>query len=373
MRFVLFSVPQFVLCNSLFIWLLAFPVISCYGQKSVANTENSKTFKVVLDAGHGGYDPGSEGKTANCKDEKHLTLEIVKKLGQQIKARMPEIEVVYTRRHDVYLKLEDRVGIAEEEDADVFLSIHCNSNPKKIIYGTQMHIHSNAALSSKKLAQHLDKAFQNVADRKSLGIFTTKDRGFPLFVLQNTEMPSVLIETGFLSNPEEEIFLNSQDGQTKIVEAILHGLTSYFRAKNHKVTLLPVESEADERAMAKANSKAVKKLVADIEEATKRLEKVKQEAEKEEAESKKKYKIVYRVQISSSITAIPPTHWDFEQLKKKKITVEELVTEGDARGRRYRYFAGKTESLEQAQQLLQEVKKYNFKDAFITSFEQEIK
>ncbi|MFY7787300.1 MAG: N-acetylmuramoyl-L-alanine amidase family protein [Thermoflexibacteraceae bacterium] len=348
-------------------------IISCYAQKNSANAEAPKLFKVVLDAGHGGYDPGSEGKTSNCKDEKYLTLEMVKKLGQQIKARMPEIEVVYTRRHDVYLKLEDRVGIAEEENADVFLSIHCNSNPKKVIYGTQMHIHSNEARSSKKLAQHLDKAFQNVADRKSLGIFTTKDRGFPLFVLKNTEMPSVLIETGFLSNPEEEIFLNSQEGQTKIVEAVLHGLTSYFRAKNHKITLLPIESEADERAMAKVNSKAVRKLVTEIEEATKRLEKVKQEAEKEEAESNKKYKIVYKVQISSAITPIPNTHWDFEQLKKRKIQVEEVVTEGDARGRRYRYFAGKTETLEQAQQLLQEVKKYNFKDAFITSFEQEIK
>jgi N-acetylmuramoyl-L-alanine amidase len=333
---------------------------------AVADGENEKNVKVILDAGHGGYDPGKEKTDSKHEDEKNIVLAITKKLHDKMLMRLVGADVELTRKRDVYVKLEDRVALATDEKADIFLSIHCNSNPNRQINGTQMHIHSNGFRKSRRLAVHLDKAFQEFANRKSLGIFTNKDRGFSLYVLQNAKPASVLIETGFISNEKEEKFLNSEEGQDLISEAILHGLVRFLKSDDYHVHLLPKVLKETKEVLAKLNNENTKKLIKEIEDATKKYEKSKAE----EAEASKKAKIVYRIQISSSKQPISMQHYDFNRLIAKNYKIDEVITEDDENQKRYRYLVAKAETLEAAQIILQEIKKYNFKDAFITSFEQ---
>jgi N-acetylmuramoyl-L-alanine amidase len=328
--------------------------------------KDKKPVKIILDAGHGGYDPGKEKTHSKYEDEKHIVLAITKKIHNKLLMRMIGVETILTRKRDVYVTLQDRVDIATKENADLFLSIHCNSNPNREIHGTQMHIHSNAFKTSKKLALHLDKAFQNTANRKSLGLFTNRDRGFSLFVLQNSKPASVLIEVGFISNTEEEKFLNSEEGQELIADAVLQGLITFLKSQNYDVHLLPKNEKETKEVLAKNTTENAKKLVKEIEEATKKYEKV----QAEEREAAKKAKIVYRIQISSSKQPISMQHYDFNKLISKNYKIDEVVTEDDKNTKRYRYLVGREENLENAQTILQEIKKYNFKDAFITSFEQ---
>lgn len=325
-----------------------------------------KPVKVILDAGHGGYDPGKEKTHSKFQDEKHIVLAITKKLHNIMLKRMIGAEAILTRKRDTYVKLEERVKITNEEDADIFVSIHCNSNPNREIHGTQMHIHSNAFKKSKKLAHHLDKSFQNTANRKSLGLFTNKDRGFPLYVLQNVKPASVLIEVGFISNREEEEFLNSDEGQDLVADTILQGLLTFMKAENYDVHLLPKNEKETKEVLAKNTTENAKKLIKEIEEATKKYEK----AKAEDIEAAKKVKTIYRVQISSSKQPITMNHYDFSKLIAKNYKIDEVVTEDEKNAKRYRYLVGKADNMEAAQLILQDVKKYNFKDAFITSFEQ---
>jgi N-acetylmuramoyl-L-alanine amidase len=334
-----------------------------FAQQKAKST--AKFVKIMLDAGHGGYDPGTERNQENMKHEKDIVLAITKKLGDKILLRLVGSEVLFTRKRDIYLKLETRVALANESKADLFLSIHCNSNPKKTIYGTQMHIHNNTFRKSRKLAQHLDKAFEKIGERKTLGIFNTKDRRFPLYVLQYTKMTGVLVEIGFLSNAKEEEFLNSEAGQDLVAESILHGIVTYCKADNFAVHLLPKSTEVKEE-LAKTNSEAGKKLIKEIDEATKKYE----TQRKQDEEAAKTAKVVYRVQISSSKQPIAMTHYDFAKLQAKNYKIEEVITDNDTNGKKYRYFVGKEGTLEASQAILAEIKKFNFKDAFITSFEQ---
>ncbi len=346
-------------------------LIVAQNKKAIADNKDKEPIpvKIVLDAGHGGYDPGKEKTNEKYQDEKHIVLAITKKLHEKMLMRLIGADIVLTRKRDVYVKLEKRMLITTDEKADIFLSIHCNSNPNKEISGTQMHIHSNGFRKSKKLAIQIDRAFQNVAFRKSLGIFTNRDRGFSLYVLQYPKPASVLIEAGFISNAKEEKFLNSEDGQELIAEAILNGLVRFLKSEYNHVHLLPEtmkEMKETKEVLAKSNSETTKKLIKEIEEATKKYEKV----QAEEKEHAKKAKIIYRIQISSSKLPISMKHYDFNRLIAKSYKIDEVVTEDDENNKRYRYLVGKAESLEIAQILLQEIRKLNFKDAFITSFEQ---
>jgi N-acetylmuramoyl-L-alanine amidase len=358
---------KLLLCS---IFLLFIFAKSLFAQTKKTVAENKITeqaaIKVVLDAGHGGYDPGKERTNEKYKDEKHIVLAITKKLHDKMLMRLIGVDVILTRKRDVYVKLEERVAIANDEKADVFLSIHCNSNPNREIFGTQMHIHSNSFKKSKKLAHALDKSFVQIASRKSLGLFTNKDRGFSLYVLQNSKPASVLIEAGFLSNKIEEKFLNSEEGQNLVAESILHGLVRFLKAESYHVHLLPETLKETKEVLAKSNNETTKKLIQEIDEATKKYEKL----QAQEAEDAKKAKIIYRIQISSSKSRISMKHYDFNKLIAKNYKIDEVVTEDDENNKRYRYLVGKAENLEEAQNMLQEIRKFNFKDAFITSFEQ---
>lgn len=196
---------------------------------SFLNTKAKKPlFVVVIDAGHGGNDVGNEcSDLKRFKQEKDLVLPIALQLGGYLENLLENVKVVYTRKNDRYVSLEQRVEIANKASADLFISIHANHNPIKSIHGSQVHIHNHDIKFSKVFAKKLLHQLSKRANRKILKLQTTADRGHNLFVLQNTKMPAVLVELGFMSNAKEEIYLNSEYGQTILASAIFRAVREY--------------------------------------------------------------------------------------------------------------------------------------------------
>ncbi|WP_080059023.1 N-acetylmuramoyl-L-alanine amidase family protein [Spirosoma aerolatum] len=222
---------------------------------------------IVLDAGHGGKDPGTHGRYAK---EKTINLELVLLLGRKIKEKHPNVRVIYTRTSDHFVELLERGAIANRNRADLFISIHCNASPSSSrVYGTETYtlgLHrtqsnldvarrENAVIlqeknyqqtykgfdpnsplatimlanyqhafiaSSISFAEKLEKSFHFNANRKSNGV---KQAGF--IVLWKTTMPSVLIESGYLTNRDEEDYLRSEEGQEEMADAIYKAFARY--------------------------------------------------------------------------------------------------------------------------------------------------
>jgi len=221
---------------------------------------------VVIDAGHGGHDHGCSGASNN---EKTLSLKMSLKLGELIEKNYPDVKVIYTRKTDVFIELYERAAIANRNNADLFICIHCNANPSTSPSGTETYVmglhktEANLNVAKREndvillesdykqnydgfnpndpashiifsLNQHafmeqsilfassVEKYLKSHAKRSSRGV---KQAGF--LVLWKTAMPSVLIETGFLTNPSEEKFLGSEDGQTAIAESIFYAFRDY--------------------------------------------------------------------------------------------------------------------------------------------------
>ena len=230
------------------------------------DTSSYKIRTVVIDAGHGGKDPGAVGSKAYEKD---IALAIALKLGGYITEYIKDVEVIYTRKTDIFVELHKRAEIANSNNADLFISIHVNSGTRKSATGTStfvmglyksednlevantensvilkednyknkysgyepdspetyiiMNLYQNANLDkSLNFAQKIQSQFKNRAGRHSRGV-----RQAGLLVLWQTTMPSVLIETGFISNKTEEKFLNSTYGQEIIASAIFRAFRDY--------------------------------------------------------------------------------------------------------------------------------------------------
>jgi N-acetylmuramoyl-L-alanine amidase len=233
-----------------------------------SSTYPSKEFKVdviVIDAGHGGHDAGTHGRLLKEKD---IALKIALKVGAYIEKNIPDVKVIYTRKDDTYLALDERAEIANKNKADLFICIHANANPNTKAFGTEtfvMGLHkdeSNLAIaqrensvilmdenyeeryegfdnspesyilfelaqstyqeSSINFAAKVESQFKLKAGRTSRGV---KQAGF--VVLWRTTMPSVLIETGFLTNSTEEKFLAGETGQDLIASGIYRAFKEY--------------------------------------------------------------------------------------------------------------------------------------------------
>lgn len=241
---------------------------------SFTNLQAQYTLKtVVIDAGHGGKDPGAIGKHAKEKD---ITLSIALKLGKYIGERIDGVKVIYTRKTDVFIPLHERAEIANKNKADLFISIHVNANTNPNASGTDSWImgydKSEKNLEVAKLEnqvilveddynakyQGLDpnsteayiifELMQNIYLEQSLNFaYITqnqfeervgrKNRGVkqaPFFVLWNTTMPSILIETGFITNSAEEAFLITDEGQDYMASAIFRAFREYKNAVDKK-------------------------------------------------------------------------------------------------------------------------------------------
>jgi N-acetylmuramoyl-L-alanine amidase len=249
---------------------------------------------VVIDAGHGGKDPGAVGPGKNY--EKDAALAVALRFGQYIEENFPDVKVVYTRKTDVFIELHQRAEIANKAKADLFVAIHCNSSPNSDFYGTSSYIlglhRSEANLEVAKrenavilleedrdknyefnpntpeghiimsmkqnafLEQSIDFAakienqLENYAKRKSLGV---KQAGF--YVLYKTAMPSLLAEIGFISNPEEEKYLTSEKGQDQIAAGLFNAFRDYKIAMEGSETetkVVAVEQKKPEPVMKEA-------------------------------------------------------------------------------------------------------------------------
>ncbi|WP_317192351.1 N-acetylmuramoyl-L-alanine amidase family protein [Hymenobacter jeongseonensis] len=222
---------------------------------------------VVLDAGHGGKDRGCAGASAREAD---VALSLVLALGKQIQDNMPDVKVIYTRKTNVFIELDERAAIANRNHADLFISIHCNAGPSQG-HGTEvwtMGLHkTNANLgvaqrensvilqeedyqkrydgfdpsspkghilfslfqsayitNSLRFAQRVERQLRTTVNRPSRGV---KQAGF--IVLWKSTMPSVLIELGFLTNPAEERYLNNKANQSYMAAGIYRAFREYKR------------------------------------------------------------------------------------------------------------------------------------------------
>ena len=221
---------------------------------------------VVIDAGHGGKDPGALGRNAKEKD---IALDVALKLGALIEDNVKDVKVLYTRKSDVFVELHERAAIANQAEADLFISIHVNANSNAVPYGTSSHVlglhrtgenfdvavRENSVIlleedyetryqgfdptslesyiifsvmqntylkHSIEFASYVQDQFRDRSKRKDRGVV---QQG--LLVLAQTSMPGVLIETGFISNPEEEKFLITEYGQDLIASAIYRAFKRY--------------------------------------------------------------------------------------------------------------------------------------------------
>lgn len=269
----------------LFIFLVSFLLLSSF-HKNDTETTLSKKFVVVLDAGHGGHDPGNLG---NGYLEKDIALAITKNVGALL-SKNKDIKVVYTREDDTFIGLQQRGVIANEAKADLFVSIHCNSHNSDA-YGTEtfvLGLHANdqnfevakkensviylednyevkygeydinspesviglTIMQEEFLEQSLQIAglvqsrFKSKLKRKDRG---PKQAGF--IVLHQTFMPSILIEVGFLTNKSEGAYLNSNKGQDEMSKAIVQSILDYkngVEASSVELNAEPQEVKMDE-------------------------------------------------------------------------------------------------------------------------------
>ncbi|WP_462265507.1 N-acetylmuramoyl-L-alanine amidase family protein [Mucilaginibacter sp.] len=232
---------------------------------------------VIIDAGHGGHDPGAYGSYST---EKKVTLAIAEKLQTAIEKDIPEVNAVMTRTDDNFIELHKRAEIANHQHGNMFISIHCNSLPdnRRMVNGRSVRVNNRSGkgvlllvYGFKRTGEQLEairenasiyqeknyKDYYNTSDDPSTGLvlnafrdkyrkqsihlanlindeFVNNDgrrsngvKEQSLHVLANSGMPAVLVETGFINNPEDEEYLNSEQGQNEIVASIVRAIKQY--------------------------------------------------------------------------------------------------------------------------------------------------
>lgn len=255
----------------LFVYLLFTHLLGCTATNRLSHPVNTSvapktsliSARVVIDAGHGGKDCGSIGPRG--LKEKDITLDIAKKLGRLISTYLPNVEVVYTRKSDTYVSLEKRVRIANQKQADVFLSLHINASENKSAHGFEVFSLDVASdrhserLAMRENSQHgrskndigfilADlRAYSNRKESDNLASFVSSglrsqlkkksmpikivDRGYnqAIFHVLFVKMPAVLAELFFISNPREEALLANNHGRELIARGLFLGVNKYLQ------------------------------------------------------------------------------------------------------------------------------------------------
>lgn len=308
---------------------------------------------VVIDAGHGGKDPGCSGKGSQ---EKTIALGIALKLGALIEENHKDVKVVYTRKSDVFVELDERANIANKNKADLFICIHANANDKSTAYGAETYVlglhktdaqkqianRENSVISfeddSKKYEQLTPDML--IARTMQLSVFLNqsilfandiqnefkkigrKDRGVKqagFVVLFKTTMPSVLIESGFLTNETDNQFLVKGENQQKMAQSIYNAFKNY-KSQRDKVANVIKENNV---------------------------------------EIPTNTGVEFKVQIASSRNEVSTEPFNFkglEGVEKKKVDAY------------YRYFYGSTSSYDEIKKIKEEVKKKGYSDAFVIAY-----
>src|SRR6266850_3307248 len=251
------------------------PVPTRDGQSTLTRALGLKIGRIVIDAGHGGHDTGTIGPTGLM--EKDLCLDVALRLGKIIHQRLPGAEVVYTRSDDTFIPLEERTRVANESKADLFISIHANSSHDHAARGIETYYlnlkgspdamevasRENATAQQsihdledivKKIArsEKIDESREFAADiQESLAKRiqklnkTVKDRGVrkaPFVVLVGADMPSILTEISFLSNPADERLLKNPEHRQRVAEGLYQGVANYLQSLNSMTLNVPGKS-----------------------------------------------------------------------------------------------------------------------------------
>ena len=230
-------------------------------------------FTVVLDAGHGGHDPGAQSASSREKD---INLAIVLDLGSIIEQKFKDVKVVYTRKTDKYLTLQERADVVNEHHADLFICIHTNASPSSAAFGAETYTlglaktkaNLDVAMRENSVIlmeadyrtkykgfdpksidsyimfefmqdKYIDKSveFSSTIQKQFVSYCRRSDRGVRqagFWVLHRSACPSVLVEVGFISNPAEERFLTSEQGQQEMANAIFNAFVDYKRTHDKK-------------------------------------------------------------------------------------------------------------------------------------------
>ena len=328
---------------------------------------NNKLKTIVIDPGHGGKDPGTLGTKRYSKYEKDIALSVSLKLGNYISNSFPDIKVIYTRKEDVFLELNERTRIANKSNADIFISVHCDGFTNSKAYGASVFVmgmsklkanldvamRENAAMylednykqkydgfdpksaesyivfslmqntyleQSLQLAEYVEEQFAYKANRKSRGV-----KQAPFYVISRTNMPSILVECGFLTNPKEEDYLQTDKGQNQIAMSIFEAV------KNYK---LSIESSFSSNNIIDSN-----------------------DVNNKSENNLQLNKVIYKVQIATNLTSI------FNDKKFAGIKVEEKLVNGI-----YKYYVGSNSDKRIVDEMKTELKNNGFKDAFVVAF-----
>ena len=339
---------------------------------------------VVIDAGHGGSDPGCHGLK---HFEKDVALSITLKVGKYIEENIKDVKVVYTRKTDVFVPLNEIASHANKNNADLFICIHCNAAVNKQVFGSETYVmglhktkgnlevakRENASIlfeeDYKKKYEGFDpnsdeaniifNMYQNAFLEQSLSYASkvqeefrknknltdkgVKQAGF--LVLWKTSMPSVLIETGFLTNAEEEKYLGSQKGQDQIAFAI------YKAFKNYKAEVEGYDAGPENEIRPRISEEQVEAIEQHI-----------HQQEKDTIKSvvnQPENKILFKIQIANSSKKIPLNSPKFASVKN----VEELVED-----KTFKYLTGNFKTMEEAFDEQRRLRKQGFEDAFTVAF-----
>ncbi len=235
---------------------------------------------VVIDAGHGGRDPGAVGKKSY---EKTINLKIALQLGRLIKKNYPKIKVIYTRQTDKFVGLWRRTYIAQKYKADLFISIHTNAARNRYAYGTETFVFGKRGTSSEVIRrenrrlskeQKKDDFIQTSENQLlSLNFAHSIEKEFikqkrhsrgvkrgGLYVLRLARMPAVLIEVGFISNHYEEKYMRNQAGQTLIAQAIFRGFKAYKKQTESTGYRIQLAVLSKKNMLLKTGKKAIQNL-----------------------------------------------------------------------------------------------------------------
>lgn len=384
----------------LFVFLLAYAggtVPLC----ALAAPAGADRFTLVIDAGHGGKDPGAIGRFSR---EKNINLSVAKAFGKLVEENCTDVKVIYTRKSDVFIPLGRRAEIANQANADLFVSIHTNSLPGKAIgRGAETYTlgmaradenlevakRENAVIlvednykeryqgfdprssesyiifelmQDKYMAQSVDfakqiqKEFRTTGGRPDKGVHQA---GF--LVLRETSMPSVLIELGYISTHDEEAFLNSQNGIRKMSRGIYNAFLSYKRQHTKGKT---TGAEKDTRQKGMDETQPVESAVTDAPESdidllTRDSEKSSiSEREKKQEQPATDPRPVFKIQIQASTRQIPAGSARFKNLSPIGFYKE---------GTYYKYTYGETTDYQEAIKIRNKIKE-DFEGAFIVAF-----
>ncbi len=350
------------------------------------NNDPYRLRRVVIDPGHGGRDPGAVGRRSKEKD---IVLAISLKLGGYINQYLPDVEVIYTRTNDEFVELHRRAEIANRKNADLFISVHANSNSNRSVRGTDtfvMGLHTSkenlevarkenavilieddydeqyegfdpnspesyiifSLMQNTHLAQSLNFAsfvqsqFKERAGRIDRGV---RQAGF--IVLWQTTMPSVLIEVGFISNEDEERYLMSEDGQAYIASAIFRAFRDYKASIERKSDVLYASSSRNPGDAGQQN------IQVNVSEDTV----FEPSGSGKQDPTAQSGNITYKVQVGSSRNKIPLDSEFFNDLKD----IEVYESDG-----LYKYVVGNAASLEDIVAFRKLISKI-FPDAFVVA------